>query len=223
MTAPVASYSRNFTFDQGSLGRNLATFDEKVHEFIKHDLEVTAARGEVVMKAHAPWKDETGEARAGLWCDPWWDRSGHYSILMGHTAEYGIYLEKSNGGRFQIVMPTLVAVSRAFMESLEGMLNQLDNPAPVAAIIAPGVGATQGTSQGVIEHGQHVRGAAEKPKFYFRNERGQFVSTKISITPKPKTKRTSKTGTKSTAKTKRTSTTAKKSKWAAYKGQGSRY
>lgn len=231
---PQATYSRNFTFDQGSLGRNLDTFDEKVHEFIKRDLEVTASRAEVVLKTHAPWKDRTGEARQGLWCDPWWDNAGNYSILMGHTVDYGIYLEESWGGKFQVVMPVLVSVARGFMESLIGMLNQLDNPEPAQAAVEPGVGIGQGTSQGATEHAQHVKGAAEhaatRPQVYFRNARGHFVAYKgVKIgeghtKPTKKTKKTTKTTSKTrkTAKTKKTSTIGKTGKWAGYnKSQGS--
>lgn len=219
--ASAPTYSRNFTFDQGSLGRNLAEFDEKVHEFIVRDLEVTAPRAEVVLKAEAPWKDRTGAARDGLWCDPWWDKEGNYSILMGHTVEYGIYLETLWNGKFQVVMPVLVAVARGFMESLTEMLHQLDNPAPVAAAIEPGIGIQEGTSQGATGHAEYVKGATEhaakKPQVYFRNARGQFTAYKgvkvgaghTKPTKKTATKKTAKkkTSTKVTAKTKKTATT----------------
>jgi Bacteriophage HK97-gp10, putative tail-component len=191
-------YERSFTFDQGSLGRNLDTIDEKIHRFIKEDLEVAAARGQIQLKADAPWTDRSGDARRELWAEADSDHVGNYRLDMGHGVEYGIYLEKSNGARFQVIMPTLVTIARAFMESLEQMFAQLDNPAPIFPIVAPGVGAHQGTSQGAIEHGQHVRGAVEKTfrkikktRFFFRDAKGRFVSTKATLsTPKtPKTRR----------------------------------
>jgi hypothetical protein len=210
---PDATYSRNFTFNQGTLGLNLAQMDEKINDYIKTDIKVMAERGTVVMKAHAPWRDRTGDAREGLWCDPWWDDAGNYSILMGHIVEYGIYLEEYHGGKFQIIMPTLIAISKAMMLSLEGMLNNLDTPgaAAGAAVVAPAVGMGRGTSQGVLDHGQALRGAAEhvggKPKrskIYFRNAKGEFVAYKKIMADLTKT--TAKTKT-----TKRTSTKKKKS------------
>jgi hypothetical protein len=181
-------FRESFSFNAGDLGRNLATLDERIDRFIKTDLKVAASRGEAVMKSAHPWKNRTGDAEAGLWADADSHGHGQYQLYMGHGVEYGIYLEKSNGGKFQIVMPTLVETARAFMESLEEMLHQLDNPAPVVDVVAPGVGFDRGTSQGAVEHGQHVRGAAEKAyhharkvKLYFRDAKGRFTSTKNTV------------------------------------------
>jgi hypothetical protein len=239
---PTSSWSRNFTFSQGSLGRYLDTLDAKLHEYIKHDLQITAERAQAVLKIEAPWTQtgmvnrwgrmSTGRARNGLWCDPWWDDAGNYSILMGHEAPYGIYLEEGMGQRFQVVVPVLVAVAKGFMESLTAMLNKLDDPAPGAAV-EPGIGAQQGTSQGVTGHAEHIKGASEhassRPQVYFRNAGGQFTKYKGATigegatkpTKRTKKKSTKKTGTKSTARTKKTSTVQKTGKWAGYnKNQG---
>ena len=179
-------FRERFTFNEGSLGRNIDTLDERIHRFIKTDLDVAASRGEAEMKAKAPWRNRTWNARNTLWAEAD-SRPGFYQLYMGHGMEYGIYLEKSNGGKFQIIMPTLIATARAFMESLEEMLHDLDNPTPVLPVVAPGIGIERGTSQGAIEHGQHVRGAAEKVfkksnkvRIYFRDVRGRFVSTKTT-------------------------------------------
>jgi hypothetical protein len=190
------AFKESFTFNPGELGRNLDTIDAKIHRFIKTDLDVAASRGEVEMKAKAPWKDRTAAARAGLWAEAE-GRDDFYQLAMGHTAEYGIYLEKMEGGRFQIIMPVLVATARAFMESLTDMFQQLDNPAPILPAITPGIGFEQGTSQGAIEHGQHVRGAIEKaikkPRVYFRSEGGRFVAHKGVTIGTGRTTNTSKT------------------------------
>jgi hypothetical protein len=179
-------FTESFSFNEGDLGRNLATLDDRIHRFIKADLDVAAGRGETIMKTTHPWRNRTGNAEAGLWADAEDDGRGRYQLYMGHGVEYGIYLEKSNGGRFQIVMPTLVETARAFMESLTQMLEHLDSPG-VVEVASPGVGFERGTSQGAIEHGQHVRGAAEKAfkkvnklKLYFRDAKGRFISTKTT-------------------------------------------
>lgn len=191
-------YQRSFTFDQGSLGLNLDTMEEKVHHFISTDLDAAAARGEVEMKTEAPWRDRTTAARSGLWADA--DSLGsNYKLYMGHAVEYGIYLEKSNDGKFQIVMPTLIATAHAFMESLTGMLDQLDNPSPILGAIEPNLSTQRGTSQGASEHGRYVKGATEKtankPRVLFRNAKGQFVSTKNVKVGTGHTKSTAKTTT----------------------------
>jgi hypothetical protein len=191
------AFRESFSFDQGSLGRNLAVMDEKIHHFIASDLEVAAGRGEEQMKKDAPWRNRTWEARNTLWAESKSEEQGKYQLYMGHGAEYGIYLEKSNGGRFQVVMPTLIATAHAFMQSLTEMLHQLDNPAPVLGAIEPGVSAQRGTSQGAIEHAQHVKGATEKtinkPRYYFRGEAGRFASYKGVTLGTGHTKKTPKT------------------------------
>jgi hypothetical protein len=184
------AFQEGFTFRQGDLGRNLDTFDERVDRYIKDDLKVAAERAEVQMKQYAPWTDHSWHARTTLWAGDT-SEQGFYRLTLGHGAEYGIFLERSNQGRFQIIMPTLVAVSRAFMQSLELMLDQLDNPFPALPMVEPGIGMDKGTSQGVTERAHAVKGAAEravhkagKARIYFRDAGGRFVSTKHTpVTP----------------------------------------
>lgn len=142
----MADYNRSFDFDQGSLGRNLALLPDRIQDFIDRDIDIHAAEGEKTMKTDAPWKNRTWHARNTLWADTN-KTPERKTITMGHGAEYGVYLEESNSGRFQIVMPTLVATARSFMRSLEHMFAQLETHAPISPAITPGVGTRPGTSQ----------------------------------------------------------------------------
>ena len=167
------AYKQGFDFDQGSLGRNLATFDAKVAEFIDKDIEVHTAQGERALHTNAPWRDRTGHARQTLWADNEKTQDG-YRIEMGHGAEYGVYLEESNNGRFQIIMPTLLETARSFMRSLDRMFLQLETHAPVSPLIAPGVSTRPGTSQGAREH---AFGADTRPNLApaHRDAGGRFL------------------------------------------------
>jgi hypothetical protein len=61
---------------------------------------------QAAMRAGAKWVDRTGRARSGLVARI--KRAGSsVSIVAGHTAPYGIWLEVRWGGRLAIVMPTL--------------------------------------------------------------------------------------------------------------------
>ncbi len=193
------AYAKNFDFDGGSLMRNLATFEEKAQDFLDADIDVHAVEGEVALKTRAPWRDRTTNARRGLWArSENMKRNGRYSISMGHTEEYGIYLEESNDGRFQVVMPVLLATARSFMRSLEHMFAQMQTHTP-AGVAIPGGGARQGTSQGVKER---TTGADSKPdvrvgfdkrgRAFARNAQGRFVSLKAKVA-KEVTKRTKRT------------------------------
>lgn len=64
-----------------------------------------ARRTEPQMKARAPWKDRTGNARRGLnsGVEP---VSNGVLLYLGHGVTYGVYLEKKFGGRDAIVDPT---------------------------------------------------------------------------------------------------------------------
>lgn len=165
-------YTKSFDFDQGSLGRNLATFDEELRLFLDRDLKEHRIRGEATLKVKAPWRDRTGHARRGLWAD---SRSDHNSLTldMGHTAEYGPYLEESNNGKFQVIMPVLLATARSFMRSLERAFLQMQTHTGAAvAIIEPGISTRPGTSQGLKER---ATGADSKPNVSIRGEKGRFV------------------------------------------------
>lgn len=165
------AYQQGFSFDQGSLGRNLAVFDEECRGFLALDLKVHEQRAEETMKVRAPWKDDTGFARQTLWADS--DvHEDRMTLVMGHGAEYGIYLEESNEGRFQIIMPTLLATARSFMRSLERMFLQMQTKTPVSPAISPGVGTRPGTSQGVKER---FLGADSKPNVSRRSEVKQTI------------------------------------------------
>jgi hypothetical protein len=185
------AFNRSFDFDQGSLGRNLATFDDKVHDFISRDIDVHTAKGELELKTKAPWTDDTGHARETLWADN--DKSNNrYSIHMGHGAEYGVYLEKSNGGRFQVIMPVLLATARSFMSSLEHMFAQMETHAPIGTAISPSIGTRPGTSQ---DAGDRIHITVDKRgRASGRNAKGRFVSLKnfIKSNATKATKRTRK-------------------------------
>jgi hypothetical protein len=170
----MANYSRGFDFDPGTLGYNLEKFGHDVDRYIDRAKEEAADRGQIALKTEAPWQDHTGYARAGLWAEPYGTaRDG--GIRMGHTAEYGVYLEESNDGRFQVIMPVLLKTGRAFMRSLEAMFYQMDSPVPVAPLVLPDAGLRQGTSQDA------KREAHKRPRIYLRDAKGRFVSAKTKV------------------------------------------
>jgi len=64
-----------------------------------------AGRMEAYMKRNAPWTDRTGNARNGLWGAA--GIEGHdVFIRIGHTVEYGKWLELARDGKYAILGPT---------------------------------------------------------------------------------------------------------------------
>lgn len=182
-------YSSGFKFDQGSLGRNLALLDDRVRDFVDRDIDEHTVKGEAALKTRAPWTDNTGHARRTLWAEN--DKGQRrYSITMGHGAEYGIYLERSNDGRFQVVMPVLLDTARSFMRSLEHMFAQLETHAPIGPAIAPGSGTRPGTSQRARDRLRLTED--RRGRIQGRNVKGQFASIKKFVSTSI-TKRSKKT------------------------------
>lgn len=93
-------------------------------------MTLAADEGETRMKERAPWSDNTGnrddrqpgQARAALFTAT--NLTGtHKSIYFSHGVDYGIWLEISNHGQHQIIMPTVAFMGRKLMKSLRGTLN----------------------------------------------------------------------------------------------------
>lgn len=61
---------------------------------------------ETYAKSNAPWQDQTGQARAGLTAEVE-NSNGDIVLSLGHTVDYGLWLEVIQSGRFAIIMPTL--------------------------------------------------------------------------------------------------------------------
>lgn len=57
-------------------------------------------------KKNAPWTDRTGNARNGLFGNVSVSKD-EAVIVLGHSMEYGVFLELANDGRYAILQPTI--------------------------------------------------------------------------------------------------------------------
>lgn len=73
-------------------------------------------------QSEAPWSDVTGDARRGLE-GTYVAESGRYasSAEISHTVDYGVYLETMGGGKWAIILPTLLY----FAAHLQGLEQEL--------------------------------------------------------------------------------------------------
>lgn len=67
-------------------------------------------------KTHAPWTDRTSNARNGLFGTTE-VRGNEIIIRIGHTIEYGVFLELANEGRFAILKPTITDSTAEIFDS----------------------------------------------------------------------------------------------------------
>jgi hypothetical protein len=61
-------------------------------------------------RGSAPWMDRSSNARGGLFATVETDFAAQMvTIFLSHGADidYGVYLELANGGRYQVIMPTI--------------------------------------------------------------------------------------------------------------------
>lgn len=72
----------------------------------------------------APWTDQTGNARQGLTAEPGRSRDS-YHIDLYHRMPYGIWLETRWGGRYQVIMPTVIVMGKALMATARAVVRKL--------------------------------------------------------------------------------------------------
>lgn len=116
------------------LRHNVEQLDDDYEDTLNGIVIEEAEAGEVWMKAHARWKDDDGNrkdrvpgaARAGLNTVP--DVGGDQkSILFSHEVDYGIWLETSQNGKFEIIMPAVLHIGNELMRKTEGSLSKGSN------------------------------------------------------------------------------------------------
>jgi|SRR6478736_3074047 len=94
---------------------------DNLTEELKANMERIREMVEEDAKANAPWEDRSHDARNGLKAALVInDREGTYTIFLGHSVAYGVFLEYANGGNFAIIEPTLRKYSSALLAPISG-------------------------------------------------------------------------------------------------------
>lgn len=91
------------------LESGMSRYGDALHESRRATAEWLAQEMETWAKAHAPWKDRTGDAREGLhgWAED--EDSSHRSYAyLSHGVDYGVFLETMQGGTLAIILPTIL-------------------------------------------------------------------------------------------------------------------
>lgn len=80
------------------------------------------------MKHNAPWHDRTSNARNGLTARAAKLGKGLYAIILSHSVDYGIYLER--GTRYMrarpVIQPAIAIYSPKVMAFLTKLMDRLD-------------------------------------------------------------------------------------------------
>lgn len=94
------------TIKTDTVRQNMNTYKDRTLRTAFVGMQILSANNENRAKSNRRWKDRTGQARGSI--------TGSYesngtSIIVGLAigADHGIFLEKANGGKYAIVMPTV--------------------------------------------------------------------------------------------------------------------
>ena len=68
------------------------------------------------MRSNAPWRDQTGNARNGLFSQPFSNKP-NYGIILAHRVPYGIWLEVRWSGRYAVIGPAVQTQGPEVMRS----------------------------------------------------------------------------------------------------------
>lgn len=103
-----------------TLTPGIAIYSEEIRVFVGHEVREWAKEALDYMRANAPWRDRTGDARAGLGFAI--DESfSDFSVTLYHSVHYGVWLEIAMSGDYAIIVPTIEALGPDLMRRLGGL------------------------------------------------------------------------------------------------------
>lgn len=105
------------SYDDRALKINLREYSDELDRAVRFAMDYHAAEGAARMKMNAPWSDQTGAARSGLFTVTEHTK-GHYTIVFSHSVNYGIWLEVKFSGRDAVIMPTILSVGQDLLQNL---------------------------------------------------------------------------------------------------------
>lgn len=105
----------------GDMSRKVENYKQKLLQAVFRLATEWAAKIAADAKTAAPWKDQTGDARRGLFGRVFRLAMGAV-IVVGYSVEYGIYLERRWGGRYATVWPAIQRAQAAVMAALQGLV-----------------------------------------------------------------------------------------------------
>jgi len=116
--------ANGIVWTENTLSRNLETFGPKLNLALKGFFEFQESRVQDYARSNAPWKDQTGNARQGLFAKAF-AGEGSYGVDVYHTMPYGIWLEVKNNGQYAVIVPTIQAEGRRIMGELGKLLDMM--------------------------------------------------------------------------------------------------
>lgn len=105
----MARRKGTFVFD--SLSPSLRKLLPRVDAAVDLVFDRFEAIAETAMRTNAPWHDNTGNARAGLFATHESEPMVEHSLTLYHTMPYGFWLEVRWSGKYAIIGPTMFDIA----------------------------------------------------------------------------------------------------------------
>lgn len=119
-----ASEGAKFVFNDNGMRGKLRRGPQQTMRAAMATAQSCAPEVENYMKMNAPWQDQTGNARSGLFARPF-QEGETVGIDLGGSVDYQIWLEVRWSGRYAIIQPTIDAMAPVVMRRYERMLDRM--------------------------------------------------------------------------------------------------
>lgn len=116
--------SASIVMTKNEIPERLRLLVPKVNRGVQGIMAYYAPQVESYARKNAPWKDQTGNARNGLFAETFKIASNH-GITLFHSMPYGIWLEVKWSGRYAIIVPTIERMSPKVMGAVQKLLARI--------------------------------------------------------------------------------------------------
>jgi hypothetical protein len=124
--ARVSGSSAGLIID--TISPNLDRLPAFINRILFSVMRFEEGRAEAYARLNAPWTDRTTNARNGLTAKGGLAGPGLGVLVLAHRVPYGIWLEVRFGGKYAIIMPTLIdEIGPHAMETVQGILDRFPN------------------------------------------------------------------------------------------------
>ena len=114
-----------FYWKTDTLSGSLKRFPAKTERAIVAAIEYNATAAEAYARTNAPWKDQTSNARNGLFTVTQHIPFKTHRIIVAHTVPYGIWLEIRWAGKYRIIIPTVQKTGKDVMSTLTKLFSTI--------------------------------------------------------------------------------------------------
>ena len=85
---------------------------------------VNVANMENYAKTNYGWEAQTGYAHGSLHGGYYWENTNILKTFIAHSADYGVFLELANDGKYAILQPTINKFKDTWFKSIERVMNK---------------------------------------------------------------------------------------------------